>query len=74
MRYKYELRRRILEEKLLSRMDDIKMSDRNKEIVRKHVAGASQTELGKEYGLTVSRITAIVANYISKCYMKQIHK
>lgn len=74
MRYKYALRIKILEENLLARMDDIKMSDRNKEIVRKHVAGASLTELAKEYKLTVSRIRAIIANYISKCHMKQIHK
>ena len=69
MRSKADLRKRIIEEELLD--FDVKVSDRNKEIVRKYVEGVEQSALADEYGLSSPRIHRIVANYVSKCHMKR---
>ena len=59
-------RAEIIEENLLDYIDLAEVSDRNKEIVKKYVAGASFKALSREYGLTDGRLGAIVAQYISK--------
>lgn len=48
---------------LLPYMDIVGISDRNKEVVRKYVDGKSQVELGKEYGISNSRIRDIIVNF-----------
>lgn len=67
MRHKPNFRReRIINEHLLDYIDQVKDSDRNKEIVKKYVAGESFKALSEEYGITDGRLGAIVAEYISK--------
>ena len=61
-------RQRIIEEHLLDYIDRAEVSDRNKEIVKKYVAGKSFKALAEEYGLTDSRMGSIVSAYISKVY------
>lgn len=59
-------RAQIIEEHLLDYIDQVTVSDRNKEIVKKYAAGKDFGELSEEYGLAYSRVVTIVVNYISK--------
>lgn len=61
-------RQRLVDEHLLDYMDQVKDSDRNKEIVKRYAAGESFKVLSEEYGITDGRLGAIVANYISKVH------
>lgn len=58
----YGISRDIIKE-LLAYIDYVNISERNKEIVKKYVEGASYVALGKMYGISGSRIRSIVVNY-----------
>lgn len=60
-------RERIVNNGLLSMIDSVRISDRNKEIVRRYTAGESETRLAECYGVTPNRIASIVANFIWHC-------
>ena len=60
-------RDRIIEEGFLQYMEQIKTSDRNKEIVKAYVDGVGYKELAEEHGVTENRISQIVNNYIRHC-------
>lgn len=60
-------RERIVNDGLLSMVDSVRISDRNKEIVRRYTAGESETRLAECYGITPNRIASIVANFIWNC-------
>lgn len=60
-------RERIVNNGLLSLLDSVRISDRNKEIVKRYAAGESETRLAECYGLTPNRIASIVANFIWHC-------
>ena len=58
---------RILTENLLQYIDKIKVSERNKQIVRSYAEGTGYRELAEKYGITDSRVAQIVYNYIRHC-------
>lgn len=60
-----ELKKRVIHD--FAMIDEIDLSERNKEIVIKYVGGKSQKELSTEYGLTQGRISSILFNYVNKC-------
>lgn len=60
-------RERIVNNELLSMVDSVKISDRNKEIVRRYTDGESEAKLAECYGITPNRIASIVANFLWHC-------
>lgn len=44
--------------------ENIGISERDKEIVRKYMEGKSYSELAKEYELTFNRVKKIISKYI----------
>ena len=48
---------------LLIYIDDIDVSERNKEIIKAYVKGASYVSLGKLHGISGSRVRSIIVNY-----------
>lgn len=58
---------RLIDEYLLPLMDHIKMSDRDRLIVKGSVHGKTFAELGKEHGLSRERVRAIIAQYFCHC-------
>lgn len=57
-------RSRIINENLLYYMEEINMSDRNKNVVKKYVIGVDYKTLSIEYGVTTERIRAIIGNFV----------
>ena len=62
MEIEYGISREIIK-KLLVYIDDVDVSERNKEIVKSYVDGASYSALGRKYRLSGSRIRSIIVNY-----------
>lgn len=62
MEIEYGISREIIKD-LLVYIDHINVSERNKEIVKEYVEGASYTALGRIYGISASRIRSIIVNY-----------
>ena len=67
-------RDRIKRENLLKYIDSVRISDRNKEIVRRYTAGESEKMLAECYGITPNRIASIVANFLWHCSQTQKDK
>lgn len=57
-------RSRIINENLLYYMEELNMSDRNKNVVKKYVIGVDYKTLSGEYGVTTERIRAIIGNFV----------
>lgn len=57
-------------------IDTVNISERNKEIVKKYIAGIKMKVLSEEYNVSYERIRAIIYNYIWHCshYKKRINK
>lgn len=68
-------RERIIKENLLQYRDAIKLSDRNKEIVKSYAEGVSYKELAAQYRITNTRVAQIVQEYIRHCglYKKGVY-
>lgn len=54
---------------LLDYIDKTNLSSRNKDIMIRYANGTSFRVLADEYGVTMSRITQIVANCVFRCKM-----
>jgi Mor family transcriptional regulator len=66
----------ILENDYMELIDTVKVSERNKEIVKKYIRGIKMKALSEEYNVSYERIRAIIYNYIWHChhYKKHINK
>lgn len=66
----------ILENDYMELIDTVKVSERNKEIVKKYIRGIKMKALSEEYNVSYERIRAIIYNYIWHCshYRKHINK
>lgn len=62
MEIEYGISRPIMKE-LLTYIDHVNVSERNKEIVKKYVEGASYATLGKLYGISGSRVRSIIVHF-----------
>lgn len=65
IREKYNhYRIRIIEENLLDYLDMSTVSQRNKDIVIKYVAGSNYRMIGDEYGITAHAVRAVIRRYV----------
>lgn len=66
----------IVQNNYMELIDTVKVSDRNKEIVKKYIAGTKMKALSEEYNVSYERVRAIIYNYIWHCsrYKKHINK
>ncbi len=53
----------ILENNLIAYLDDVKMSEKNKDIVRDYSEGLSYKELAQKYSISSSRAEEIIQNF-----------
>lgn len=60
-------RQRIIDNNYLSLIDNIPLSQRNKNIITSYTQGKSYEELSKEHNITSQRVGAIVQDYVRKC-------
>lgn len=65
---KNTLREKILENNYIELIDKIKMSERNRDIIKKIIAGSKYSEVAKEYNLSAGRIRTIAFEYYRHCY------
>lgn len=67
-------RKKILEENLLDCIEQVKASDRTKEIVKEYMSGKSYKETGEKFGITASAVSGAVCRYIhnANIYKKSI--
>ena len=62
-------RKRIIEENLMEYIDIVDISDRNKDIIRMYVSGASYKEICEKYNIKKQTASDVVARYIHKVYV-----
>lgn len=62
MEIEYGISRDIIN-KLLVYIDDVNVSERNKEIVKAYANGVSYAALGRQYELSGSRIRSIIVHF-----------
>lgn len=67
-------RKEIIEQNLLDCMEQVKASDRTKEIVMEYMSGKSYKEIGEKFGITQSTVSGAVGRYIhnARIYKKSI--
>lgn len=58
------MRTRILDEGLMEYIDVVKMTDRNRDIVKMYVGGTSYVPIAEKYGISIQRVSRIVMGYI----------
>ena len=61
-------RQRIIDENLMEYIDVVKVSDRNKEIVKMYVAGSSFKEIAEQYNLNRQTVSDIILRYITTAH------
>ena len=64
---RHHKRARIIQDNLLQYMAQIKISDRDKQVVQEYVNGASYKQLAEKYGFAPNRVPQIAFHYIRHC-------
>ena len=67
-------RKRIIEENLMEYIDVVKISDRNKDIVRMYVAGAPYKEICEKYNINRQTASDVVARFIHHAHINKEKK
>lgn len=62
------LREKILDRNYIELIDIIEISERNRDIVKKFVEGATYSAIAQEYNISPGRVRSIVFNYYRYCY------